>query len=188
MSCGHTTCRGITAVRPSRFGHPEVATKHRDGGDKPGIFFPSQISTECEAVTPPRLRARGGSWEERKAKSKVKVKVKDTGKVKAKVIWNGRTPPPHLLPSFPSWMRGFCGRGEKLLRGATIFSFCLLLILCRRLFRQGRANIAYSSLAATAATPILPSNQVAQFEPQLGGGCEASTRRLNEQWTRPAGP
>jgi hypothetical protein len=41
-----------------------------------------------------------------------------------------------------------------MLRGATIFSFCLLLILRRRRFRQGRENLAYSLLAATAATPI----------------------------------
>jgi hypothetical protein len=41
-----------------------------------------------------------------------------------------------------------------MLRGATFFSFCLLLILRRRRFRQGRENLAYSLLAATAATPI----------------------------------
>jgi hypothetical protein len=45
----------------------------------------------------PRLRARGGSWKERMAKSK--SKVKDTGKVKvkakAKVVWNVR--PHHIL-------------------------------------------------------------------------------------------
>jgi Flp pilus assembly protein TadB len=33
-----------------------------------------------------------------------------------------------------------------MLRRATIFSFCLLLILRRRRFRQGRENIAYSLL------------------------------------------
>jgi hypothetical protein len=93
----------------------------------------------------------------RKAKSK--VKVKDTGKVKvkAKVVWNIRTPQPRLLPSFPSWMWGFCGMRGEMLRGATIFSFCLLLILCRRRFRRSRENIAYSLLAATAATSINPS-------------------------------
>jgi hypothetical protein len=41
---------------------------------------------------------------------------------------------------------------------------------------QSRENIAYSSLAATAATSIHP---VTQCEPQLGGGCEASTTRSN---------
>jgi hypothetical protein len=41
----------------------------------------------------PRLRARGGSWEERKAKSNVKVKGMGKVKVKAKVVWNVR--PPH---------------------------------------------------------------------------------------------
>jgi hypothetical protein len=34
MSCGHTTCEGLTAVRWSQFGHPEIAMTHRDG-DKP---------------------------------------------------------------------------------------------------------------------------------------------------------
>jgi hypothetical protein len=97
MSCRHTTCKGITAVRRSQFGHPEVAAKHRDG-DKPGKIS-QPISTECEATTPPRLRARGGSWEERKAKSKVKVKDMGIVKVKAKVVWNVRLPPPRL-PSF----------------------------------------------------------------------------------------
>jgi hypothetical protein len=38
MSCGHTTCKGFTAVRRSRFGHSDVATMHSDG-DNPGKFF-----------------------------------------------------------------------------------------------------------------------------------------------------
>jgi hypothetical protein len=80
-------------VRRSLFGHQEIAAKHRDG-DKPGKIFPSQISTECEAATP-RLRARGGSWEERKAKSKVKFKDTVKVKAKAKVVWNVR--PHHIL-------------------------------------------------------------------------------------------
>jgi hypothetical protein len=41
----------------------------------------------------PRLRARGGIWEERNAKTKVKVKLKVKVKVKAKV---GRIIHPHL--------------------------------------------------------------------------------------------
>jgi hypothetical protein len=63
--------------------------------------FPRQTSRECKTATPPNLRARGGSWEERKAKNK--VKVKDMGKVKVttKVVWNVRTPPPHLPSFFP---------------------------------------------------------------------------------------
>jgi hypothetical protein len=86
----------------------------------------------------PRLRARGGIWEERNAKTKVKVKSKV--KFKAKVIRNVHPHPciePHQ-PSFPSGRRGSVGmRGKKILRGARIFSFCLLLILRRRRFRQG---------------------------------------------------
>jgi hypothetical protein len=39
-----------------------------------------------------------------------------------------------------------------MLRGAIIFSFYLLLIFRRRWFRQGQENLAYSLLAATAAT------------------------------------
>jgi hypothetical protein len=43
-----------------------------------------QVSTECKATTnghTPRLRARGGIWEERNAKTKVKFKVKFKAKV-----------------------------------------------------------------------------------------------------------
>jgi hypothetical protein len=78
--------------------------------------FPSQISTECEAATPPRLRARGSSWEERKAISKVKVKDMGKVKVKAKVVWNVRTPPPHLPSFFPELDERFLLKVEYLPR------------------------------------------------------------------------
>jgi hypothetical protein len=91
-----------------------------------------------------------------KAKSKVKVKITGKVKVKAMVVWKVRIPPPHLLPSFPSWMRGFCGMRGKMLHGAKTFSFSLPLILCRRRFRRGWANICLF-LAGSNSSNIHPS-------------------------------
>jgi hypothetical protein len=42
------------------------------------------------------------------------------------------------LLSFLSGRRGSEGDESRMLRGARIFSYCLLLILCRSAFRQGR--------------------------------------------------
>jgi hypothetical protein len=155
MSWGHTTCEVITPVRQSRFGHPEVGTKHRDG-DKPAFSFFQDKFAGVRHCNPPRLRARGGSWEERRAKSKDKVKVRGKSQVKAKVFRNVRIPQPRLLPSFPSWMRGFCGIRGKMLRRSTAFSFSLPLILRRRRFRRGWANICLF-LAGSNSSNIQPS-------------------------------
>jgi hypothetical protein len=46
-------------------------------------YFPANFQG-VRSYDTPRLRARGGSWEERNPKTKVKVMVK----VKAKVVWN----------------------------------------------------------------------------------------------------
>jgi hypothetical protein len=90
MSCSHTTGKGLTAVRRSRNGHPEVARTHR-GGDKPGKKFPAwNISTECENTSqtaPPRRQLAG----EDKVKVMGKTKVKVTDKAIVKVIFPHHT-------------------------------------------------------------------------------------------------
>jgi hypothetical protein len=64
MLCGHTTCKGFTAVRRSRNGHPEVARTHRDG-DKPGKQILGLVTSPRSVQTPPRLHRRGGGCEGR---------------------------------------------------------------------------------------------------------------------------
>jgi hypothetical protein len=80
------------------------------------------VSTECKAPTngkTPRLRARGGIWEERSAKTKVRVKVK----VKAKVVRSVHPPriePPINLP-LASGRRGSVGmRGKNVARSENV--------------------------------------------------------------------
>jgi hypothetical protein len=59
-------------------------------------YFPANFHG-VQRYNTPRLRAMGGSWEERNAKNK--VKVKGMVKVKAKVVCNVR-PPPRIDPAF----------------------------------------------------------------------------------------
>jgi hypothetical protein len=110
-------------VRRSQFGHQEVAATHRDGDKQEKNIF-ELVSTECKAPTngkTPRLRARGGIWEERSAKTKVRVKVKV--KVKAKVVRSLHPPridPPINLP-LPSGRRGSVGmRGKNVARSENV--------------------------------------------------------------------
>jgi hypothetical protein len=76
------TCSGITAVRQSQFGHPEVAAGTEISQEN---YFPAYFHG-VQSFDTPRLRARGGSWEERSPKTKVKVMV--MVKVRAKVVWS----------------------------------------------------------------------------------------------------
>jgi hypothetical protein len=118
MSRGHTTCKGLTAVRRSRFGHP-----------KEFFFWLGNISTECKSCDTSQTARKGrqlGGEEKVKVTGKAKVKdtgkakVKDTGKAKvkvkvqAKVAW--KCIPPLHLSSLP--MRGFRGMRGKMLRRA----------------------------------------------------------------------
>jgi hypothetical protein len=116
MLCSHTTCKGFTAVRRSRFGHSEVATTHRDG-DKFSRL--GNISTECKNCDTSQAARKGrqlGGEDKVKVTGKAKVKVKVQAKVQAKVAWKC-IPPPHLS----SPMRGFRGMRGKMLRGAKNF-------------------------------------------------------------------
>jgi hypothetical protein len=73
-------------------------------------YFPANFHG-VQSYDTPRLRARGGSWEEMNAKTKVKVKYKV--KVKAKVVWSVHRPPcsdthrPSFLLSQPGWEVGW---------------------------------------------------------------------------------
>jgi hypothetical protein len=73
-------------------------------------YFPANFHRVRNYDTP-RMRARGDSWEERKAKTKVKVKYKVKVKVKAKVgrdVYPTHTDPPiNLL--FPKLEERFHG-------------------------------------------------------------------------------
>jgi hypothetical protein len=114
MLCGHTTCKGFTAVRRSRNGHPEVSRTHRDG-DKPGKIFPGLVTSPRSAqTTPPRLHRHGGGWEGRTtSRSRARPRSRSRARPMSRSSARPRCiPPPHL-----SSMRGFRGMRGKMLRG-----------------------------------------------------------------------
>jgi hypothetical protein len=75
-------------------------------------YFPANFHG-VQSYDTPRLRARGGSWEERNPKTKVQVKDMIKVKVKAKVVWNF-LPPPRIDPAFfPKWDERFSGDERK---------------------------------------------------------------------------
>jgi hypothetical protein len=124
MSCGHTTCSGITAVRRSQFGHPEVAATHRDR-DKPGKIFSSQFPGSAKlrhSQTARKGRQLGG--EESQDQGQGHGQGQGQGRLE-------RPSSPTYRPSFPSGMRGFCGNERKkccVERQSFVSAYCLFFV------------------------------------------------------------
>jgi hypothetical protein len=171
------TCSGITAVRRSQFGHPEVAATHRDG-DKPGKIFPSQFPRSAElrhSKTARKGRQLGGEEGQYQGQGQEQGQGQGQGQGRLEHPSSITYRPPSTF--FPKRDERFSvDEREKM---SLVSAYCLFFVEGGS-GKAGR-NLAYSSRAATAATSgIHPSHQVMASLISVNRIWAAAERRLRQ--------